>query len=429
MRYALLRTLPFLCLPVLFGAYAPLATAETCTFDRDLDIGIEGEDVRCLQQWLNEHGYVLVASGLGAPGKETDRFGAFTREALARWQTDHKVAPARGFFGPRTRAAFTQGVAEASSTVPALPATPATPALPSTTTTVTNRVGEALALLDEKDRAQAQALLALLTRTGIVGGATEVTTVKGTPPSRDTFVALTLKAVRMLRDAREAIEDGDASAEDLARARGNLDDARDDLADAVYAYFSNKHDDALDAVDDAYDNALDALEDAGGSTQADQLTERLKKIEKAVENAHDTLADREDDGDDVSDAEDLLTEVEDLLDTIREYLDTDAYADAEDTLDEAEDLVDEALDAVVDADATEAQDALDEAEEAISEAEDAIDEALDDDEDVEDAEGYLDDAYDLFEDAENAFDDEDYEETNALAVKARKAAQRAVDAL
>lgn len=428
MRHTLLRTLPlYLCLPILLGAYAPLAMAETCTFDRNLDIGIEGEDVRCLQQWLNEHGYVLVESGLGAPGNETSRFGAFTRDALARWQADHEITPARGFFGPRTRVALTERTAEGS---PAIPTTPATPAFPSTpTASATDRVHEALALLNEKDRAQAKDLLALLKRTGIVGAVTETVTNTGVTPPRDTFVTLALKAVRMLRDAREAIKDDDASAEDLVRARSNLDDARDDLADAVYAYFNNKHDDALDAIDDAYDNALDALEDAGGSTQADQLTERLEEMEEAVEDAYDTLADREDDGDDVSDAEDLLAEVEDLLDTIHEYLDTEAYADAEDSLDDAEDLVDEALDAVIDADEEEAQDALDEAEEAIGDAENAIDDALDDDEDVVGAEEHLDDAYDFFEEAESAFDSEDYEEASALAAKARKAAQRAMDAL
>ena len=46
----------------------------TCTFDRDLDIGIEGDDVLCLQQFLNEAGYTLTENGAGAPGEETNRF-------------------------------------------------------------------------------------------------------------------------------------------------------------------------------------------------------------------------------------------------------------------------------------------------------------------------------------------------------------------
>jgi uncharacterized delta-60 repeat protein len=76
---------------------------------RDLEAGATGEDVRALQVWLNAHGYALASDGPGAPGQETSLFGALTRAALARWQLDHGVSPALGYYGPRTRAAIGAG--------------------------------------------------------------------------------------------------------------------------------------------------------------------------------------------------------------------------------------------------------------------------------------------------------------------------------
>jgi len=70
---------------------------------RDLETGMTGEDVLLLQKLLNQHGYVLAPEGPGSPGNETDRFGALTRSALSRYQKDHSISPAAGYFGPKTR--------------------------------------------------------------------------------------------------------------------------------------------------------------------------------------------------------------------------------------------------------------------------------------------------------------------------------------
>lgn len=73
-------------------------------FTRDLELGTVGEDVRALQQYLNENGFPVAATGAGSVGSETTYFGPLTRAALALFQKAHSIAPAAGYFGPITRA-------------------------------------------------------------------------------------------------------------------------------------------------------------------------------------------------------------------------------------------------------------------------------------------------------------------------------------
>lgn len=75
--------------------------------DRNLTVGSEGEDVRRLQQFLNQNGFtVRTGTGAGAPGNESTFFGELTRAALARFQAANNITPAVGFFGPITRSAI-----------------------------------------------------------------------------------------------------------------------------------------------------------------------------------------------------------------------------------------------------------------------------------------------------------------------------------
>jgi hypothetical protein len=60
--------------------------ANLSIFTRDLSLGAAGADVRQLQIFLNNHGFLVVARGPGAPGAETDFFSASTRAALGRFQ-------------------------------------------------------------------------------------------------------------------------------------------------------------------------------------------------------------------------------------------------------------------------------------------------------------------------------------------------------
>ncbi|MCA9366110.1 peptidoglycan-binding protein [Candidatus Kaiserbacteria bacterium] len=90
------------------------ATNAVCSVEwtRNLRIGDEGEDVRRLQQFLNDRGITVASSGPGAPGEESNYFGERTAVALARFQEQYSgdvLAPAglgsgSGFFGSLTRA-------------------------------------------------------------------------------------------------------------------------------------------------------------------------------------------------------------------------------------------------------------------------------------------------------------------------------------
>lgn len=98
---------------------APAATS--CNFTRNLTVGVVGEDVKCLQQYLNGAGYKVAASGVGSPGSETTYFGSLTQAAVGKWQAANGVSPAAGYFGSISRAKYASLVAAAPA-----PTTPPT---------------------------------------------------------------------------------------------------------------------------------------------------------------------------------------------------------------------------------------------------------------------------------------------------------------
>lgn len=73
---------------------------------RDLKLGMQGDDVRSLQQFLNANGHVLAKTGVGSPGNESTIFGLLTKRALLAYQKAHGITPASGYFGPLTRASM-----------------------------------------------------------------------------------------------------------------------------------------------------------------------------------------------------------------------------------------------------------------------------------------------------------------------------------
>ena len=72
-------------------------------FSRDLGVGSSSSDVKNLQVYLNTHGYVISTKGVGSKGKETNSFGAMTKQALIKFQKANGILPATGYFGPLTR--------------------------------------------------------------------------------------------------------------------------------------------------------------------------------------------------------------------------------------------------------------------------------------------------------------------------------------
>ncbi len=72
-------------------------------FNKNLELGSTGEDVKQLQKYLNNKGFVVSVSGAGSMGNETTRFGFATKSALIKFQQANKISPAVGYFGPLTR--------------------------------------------------------------------------------------------------------------------------------------------------------------------------------------------------------------------------------------------------------------------------------------------------------------------------------------
>ena len=82
----------------------PSATTLTNT-NRNLSLGLVGSDVRQLQILLNSLGYAVSTSpNPGSAGNETTYFGSLTQAVLARFQAANGIAPAAGYFGPKTKA-------------------------------------------------------------------------------------------------------------------------------------------------------------------------------------------------------------------------------------------------------------------------------------------------------------------------------------
>lgn len=62
---------------------------EDCVIAKNAKLGDENESVRRLQEFLNSNGYPVSVTGVGSKGKESNYFGAKTKSALKKYQTDH----------------------------------------------------------------------------------------------------------------------------------------------------------------------------------------------------------------------------------------------------------------------------------------------------------------------------------------------------
>jgi len=84
-------------------------TGGTCSFSKDLTTGSTGMEVTCLQK-------ALIAGGFSIPAGATGYFGSQTVSAVAAWQKSKNIAPAVGYFGSISRAAFNLGGGSTTTT-------------------------------------------------------------------------------------------------------------------------------------------------------------------------------------------------------------------------------------------------------------------------------------------------------------------------
>lgn len=65
-----------------------------CNFTKSLYLGVKGDDVKCLQDYLKKDGHYTHKYG------STGYYGPVTKEAVASWQKYHNIEPVDGYFGP-----------------------------------------------------------------------------------------------------------------------------------------------------------------------------------------------------------------------------------------------------------------------------------------------------------------------------------------
>ncbi len=96
----------------------------TGSLSMDLQMGMTNEQVRTLQMILNKSASTQVSSsGAGAPGSESNYFGAKTKAAVMKFQSQNGISPVAGYVGPKTRAVL--------NTMTGGTVTPGTPSTPS----------------------------------------------------------------------------------------------------------------------------------------------------------------------------------------------------------------------------------------------------------------------------------------------------------
>jgi hypothetical protein len=94
------------------AAQGQAVSAIAITFKLTLSAGTQSADVLRLQQYLNNHGFTVSASGPGSKGNETTYFGPKTKAALIAFQEAHRaeiltnlgLIHGTGILGPSTRA-------------------------------------------------------------------------------------------------------------------------------------------------------------------------------------------------------------------------------------------------------------------------------------------------------------------------------------
>jgi hypothetical protein len=93
------------------GVYEGTELACPYYFERDLEVGSKGADVKLLQILLNKKIETMIAlEGPGSLGLETETFGEATKVAVAKFQNIYieYIGLANGRFGPRTRTVMNQ---------------------------------------------------------------------------------------------------------------------------------------------------------------------------------------------------------------------------------------------------------------------------------------------------------------------------------
>ena len=222
-----------------------IQAAEICTFTKDFDIGVINEEVRCLQEYLNDNGYTIASSGVGSPGRETNMYQSLTKAAVVRWQKANGITPASGYFGPLSRAKYLQ-------------------------------------LMSGN-------ILSDVVTTPVVTTSAKSATQK----NADDYL---IDAISILDDARDEVFDLDSDDKEYDDAVEFLQDAEDAFGEAVLEYISRDYDQAIQYADDAIEYAQDAIDEVDGGNDNDDASK--SDAEDAIDDAEEWIDDAWDEVDD-----------------------------------------------------------------------------------------------------------------------------------
>jgi len=302
------RTLFTLSIATALAFVPSLSSAsERCEFSKTLELGSTGEEIRCLQRYLNASGYTVADSGVGSAGNETSLFRDKTKDAVRRWQIANGITPATGNFGPLSQAKYASLV---DTYVPPVVTTPDP----------------------------------VYTETPVEE------TVNG---KKNAARKMLLEARAAYDDALEAYREADKDNRRTGSANDNLEDALDDLLRGYEEYLDEEYAEAKKSAEDSIelsDSAEGEIEeeDRDDRDEEDKLEDAIEQAREDIDDARDEVEDAEDDDRDTNDADDLIDEAEELVDEAEDAFDDEDWDEVEDLLDEADDLLDEALDEIED---------------------------------------------------------------------------------
>ena len=366
------------------------AATPGCTFNRDLQMGVVGDDVKCLQKYLNDNGFTIATTGAGAKGKETGEFKALTEAALVRWQKANKLSPASGYFGPRSQQVFKTLQSGGATVKPTV-----------STTTASGVDTSEEALLKKIAEIKGQLSGTVVTK----NTETKPVPVTTTVPSN---VGKKLKEIiSKLKDAEGEVADND-DADDYDNAVDSLSDARSDFYKAVLAYIGGDSVLVTDTIKDIENSIADALDAVGASSEASDAKDAISAVRKKIKKTEATVDQADTDGKATTKSDALIKKAKTAVDEAGTALSDEEYDDVNDLVDDAESYLDDAIAAIGKKNSSGgAEQDLKEARSDYSDVLSDVKLALKDGDTVGDAESMLSKAKSKLNKAQTAIDDSD----------------------
>lgn len=380
------------------GATPAFAQAGACTFTRTLSMGDTGEDVLCLQKYLNTTNHKVAGAGVGSPGKETTSYGSLTETAVLAWQKANGVAGANGNFGPASQAKYRELTSKMTGT-------------PTDANGLLGLISTLQAELDAKR------------------GTTPTPQVAGvsTESKKETAERWLSDIMNVLVDTEEQIEDVDE--DEQAELADDLADVRADFFDLLKSYFADDYDEIISEAKDVLDDALEVFEDAGGETDKDKAEEKIEDVEDLIEEVEDLIEEAQGKKESTGDAKKLLKKAQGFYQAALKAFSNRLYRQAHSDAFDAEELLEDALGEIDFVSVDDAEKYVEKVRSKYNSAKDDIDEAKDDGEDVEDAVTMLKEARRELKRADIAVDEESWSSAIKSAGKAEKLIKDALKAI